>query len=118
MSSSDISPLSSAPSDVSDNELTLKPPLGKLDQYFKHGPAAVSPSPAKRKRPASPPHDYVLADNPDIAVSIYMDSSCEDKFKLTIICVANQISRSSSLCFVRASAAHSRSPYHTMALKI
>jgi hypothetical protein len=29
-----------------------------------------SPSPPRRKRPASPPHDYVPEDNPDIAVRI------------------------------------------------
>jgi hypothetical protein len=45
--------------------------VGPLDRYVQKGasaPVAASP-PAKRKRPASPPHEYVLADNADIAVS-------------------------------------------------
>ena len=75
MSSSDISSLSSAPSDVSENEITSKPTPNKLDKYFKNGAAAASPPTAKRKRPASPPHEYVLADNPDIAVSTNKESS-------------------------------------------
>lgn len=40
---------------------------GKLEHYFKVGSAALPPK-VKRKRAPSPPHEYVLADNPDIAV--------------------------------------------------
>ena len=73
MSESDISSLSSAPSIDSDDELIANPARsGTLDNYFKNGAGrttAISPPP-KRKRPVSPPHEYVLADNPDIAVSL------------------------------------------------
>ena len=71
MSSSDLSDLSSPLS--TDDDLSLPSiPSNNLDHYFKNAsghPAQASP-PAKKKRPPSPPHEYVLADNPDIAVSI------------------------------------------------
>ena len=72
MSDSDLSSLSSAESIETDEELlatTVK--TGTLDAYLKNGARgtnAASP-PAKKKRPVSPLHEYVLADNPDIAVS-------------------------------------------------
>ena len=68
MSSSDLSELTS---DVSTDEEAVQAPAnkGKLDHYFKHGSnAAQAPPTLKKKRPPSPPHEYVLADNPDIAV--------------------------------------------------
>lgn len=69
MSSSDLSDISSSLS--SDEGIESVPiPKGKLDHYFKQGSSATPTStPAKKKRPPSPPHEYVLADNPDIAVS-------------------------------------------------
>ena len=76
MSSSDISSLSSAPPSDTDDELIGKSIReGTLDKYFKNG--ACNPGDAslssKKKRPASPPHEFVLADNPDIAVGdIYL----------------------------------------------
>ena len=67
MSGSDVSSLSSAESIESDEELkSATPRKGTIDRYFQH--AKTPQSPLKRKRPASPPHEYVLADNPDIAV--------------------------------------------------
>lgn len=69
MSSSDLSDISS--SLTSDEGIASVPvPKGKLDHYFKQGLGATPTSPpAKKKRPPSPPHEYVLADNSDIAVS-------------------------------------------------
>ena len=69
MSSSDLSDISSSLS--SDEGIASVPiPKGKLDHYFKQGLSTTPTSPpAKKKRPPSPPHEYVLADNPDIAVS-------------------------------------------------
>lgn len=77
--SSDLSSLSSlspVPTDVeSDGGAEEKngimkffPKLGK-GQKGKHVDAKKSASPPPRKRSPSPPHEYVLADNPDIAVS-------------------------------------------------
>ena len=71
MSSSGLSDLSSPLS--TDDELASAPIRpGSLDAYFKHraGDAKQSSPPAKKKREPSPPHDYVLADNADIAVSL------------------------------------------------
>ena len=71
MSSSGLSDLSSPLS--SDDELASAPIRpGSLDAYFKHraGDANESSPPAKKKREPSPPHDYVLADNADIAVRL------------------------------------------------
>jgi hypothetical protein len=74
MSSDESSELSSVPSEDDTNlQLTKKdgilkfftkvpPPTSK----GKAKPEAASPPP--RKREPSPPHEYVLADNPDIAV--------------------------------------------------
>lgn len=71
MSSSELSDLSSALSSEDENIVEALSGAGKLDHYF--GKASLvteeASPPAKRKRPASPPHEYVLADNPDIAVS-------------------------------------------------
>ena len=70
MSSSELSPLSSALS--SDNEIASEPVnISGIDRYFKsksNDTKQASP-PAKKKRPPSPPHEYALADNADIAVS-------------------------------------------------
>jgi hypothetical protein len=72
MSSSESSPLSSPPS--TDDEIVLS--LSKNDRTKQGGvctPATTTgSSPAQKKRPrqVEPPHEYVLADNPDIAVSL------------------------------------------------
>ena len=69
MSSSDLSELSSSLSSHED-VTPVSVSRGKLEHYFKHGSSAAPQSPpVKKKRPPSPPHEYVLADNPDIAVS-------------------------------------------------
>jgi hypothetical protein len=73
MSLSDSSELSSAP--PSDDEGPLQ--LAKQDGILKFVVKTRADSPAEaeedstppRKRAPSPPHEYVLADNPDIAVS-------------------------------------------------
>ena len=73
MSSSDLSDISSSLSSA-DGIASVQIPKGKLDHYFKQGLSATPTSPpAKKKRPPSPPHEYVLADNPDIAVSAMND---------------------------------------------
>ena len=67
MSASDLSSLSSAESIETDEEIrNAKARKGPIESYFKPKSEAA---PAKKKRAPSPPHEYVLADNPDIAVS-------------------------------------------------
>jgi hypothetical protein len=72
MSSDESSELSSVPSeDESNLEFTKKD--GILRFFTKAAPPATkrkddSPSPPERE--PSPPHEYVVADNPDIAVSL------------------------------------------------
>lgn len=71
MSSSELSELSSA---LSSGDENASEPIqgGALDFYLKKGAGQanrISP-PAKKRRSASPPHEYVLADNQDIAVSL------------------------------------------------
>lgn len=73
MSLSDSSSLSSPPSSDDEVEVKVMPkPIG-LNKYFKPAskaePTKEPSSPPLPKRPASPPHEYVLADNADIAVS-------------------------------------------------
>ena len=74
MSLSDSSSLSSPPSsdDEAETKIMLQPT--GLNRYFKPAPKAeaVKPpaSPPLPKRLPSPPHEYVLADNADIAVSV------------------------------------------------
>lgn len=72
---SSVSSLSSAPSE-DDGEVQLKREAGILKFFHKlpkdtksAAKSERTPSPPPRKRSPSPPHDYVLADNPDIAVS-------------------------------------------------
>ena len=68
MSSSDVSSLSSAESLETDEELlSSSHRKGPLDQYFKNAKSSLAAP--KSKRPASPPHEYVFEDNPDVAVS-------------------------------------------------
>lgn len=72
MSDDDSSELSSAPSDIEDLKLEKKDGILKFFSKVSKKPAAprapASPSPPPRE--PSPPHEYVLADNPDIAVSL------------------------------------------------
>lgn len=70
MSTSDLSDLSSPLSSEDDNVINSIRGGGKIDHYMRKS-SGVEPaaSPVKRKRPPTPPHEYVLADNPDIAVS-------------------------------------------------
>lgn len=68
MSSSSLSELTSNVS--SDEENTVAPlNKGKLDHYFKNASNVTQAPPTlKKKRPPSPPHEYVLADNADVSV--------------------------------------------------
>lgn len=76
--SSDLSSLSSlspVPSDVDLDDMSTiedakdsKSGILKFFSKLSEQPPK-SPSPPPRKRSPSPPHEYVLADNPDIAVS-------------------------------------------------
>lgn len=71
MSSDESSDLSSAPSDTeSDLQLTKKDGLLKFFTKVvpKHEDDELSPRP---KRDPSPAHEYILADNQDIAVSFF-----------------------------------------------
>ncbi|KAJ9196383.1 hypothetical protein DTO164E3_5884 [Paecilomyces variotii] len=78
LSDSDLSSLSSAP--PTDDESIFQAvdqPVG-IQKYFKKGPSPESPPPPKR--PASPPHEYVLADNPDIAFIVMFRARFHDVF--------------------------------------
>lgn len=77
MSSSSLSDLSSPLS--SDDDVDSVPAKDKtLDHYFKDAHSMKPAVPPKKKRQPSPPHDYVLADNPDIAV-------CTDIYRSDLI---------------------------------
>jgi hypothetical protein len=69
---SSLSSLSAAPSE-DESEVQLKPQDGILRFFHKlpNKPTEEDedPEPALPKREPSPPHEYVLADNKDIAVS-------------------------------------------------
>ncbi|KAI2466995.1 hypothetical protein F4781DRAFT_331453 [Annulohypoxylon bovei var. microspora] len=72
---SSLSELSSAPSE-SDEEIEVKREKGIL-KFFHKVPAGAKPaeskkeiSPPPRKRSPSPPHEYILADNSDVAFII------------------------------------------------
>ncbi|KAL2038450.1 hypothetical protein N7G274_008789 [Stereocaulon virgatum] len=85
MSSSDLSDLSS--SLTSDEDVTSGPlSKGTLEHYFtKDGSSATPKSPpVKKKRPPSPPHEYVLADNPDIAFICMFRSRFNDAFSKSL----------------------------------
>ncbi|KAF7513257.1 hypothetical protein GJ744_009678 [Endocarpon pusillum] len=87
MSISDSSELSSPP--TTDDEALVQnstKPSG-LDRYFKPAPKGtrkgtpkVPSSPPPPKRPASPPHEYVLADNADIAFIVMFRSRFHNVF--------------------------------------
>ncbi|KAL8855149.1 MAG: hypothetical protein Q9221_000055 [Calogaya cf. arnoldii] len=79
MSSSDLSDISSPLS--TDQDVGSTPAKGKnLDHYFKSALATKPSPPPKKKRPPSPPHEYVLADNPDIAFICMFRSRFTDAF--------------------------------------
>lgn len=72
MSSDESSELSDAPSEVED--LQLKKKDGILKFFSKAPKPSAAPkaeSPPRPKREPSPPHEFVLADNQDIAVSYH-----------------------------------------------
>jgi hypothetical protein len=86
--SSELSSLSSLSPAPSDDELddaiddaTSKSKQGILSYFPKLSEAPPKePSPPPRKRSPSPPHEYVLADNPDIAFIVMFRSRFSDAF--------------------------------------
>ncbi|KAH6654415.1 hypothetical protein BKA67DRAFT_278319 [Truncatella angustata] len=82
-----LSSLSPAPSD-DENDVELKEDKGtgilkffhKLPNGSKPAKPTREPSPPPRKRSPSPPHDYVLADNPAIAFIVMFRSRFSDAF--------------------------------------
>jgi len=74
MSDSESSALSSPPSTDDEMPEPTPAPKSSAKSISKNNASILSfveSSPARKKRPASPPHEEVLADNPDIAVSRY-----------------------------------------------
>ncbi|KAL9601734.1 MAG: hypothetical protein Q9219_002345 [cf. Caloplaca sp. 3 TL-2023] len=84
MSSSELSDLSSPLS--TDDGLDQIPSKSKtLDHYFKSNAVPTkSSSQLKKRRPPSPPHEYVLADNPDIAFICMFRSRFNDAFPKSV----------------------------------
>lgn len=89
---SSISSLSPAPSG-DESEIELKPQNGILKFFHRVSKDDVAEarkkemSPPPRKREPSPPHEYIFADNPDIAVSREADLSrhiCEKTRKCAV----------------------------------
>ncbi|PNY24801.1 Uncharacterized protein TCAP_05264 [Tolypocladium capitatum] len=86
--SSDLSSLSSlspAPSedelDAASDPTPAKSKTGILKFFPKLSePSAKEPSPPPRKRSPSPPHEYVLSDNPDISFIVMFRSRFSDAF--------------------------------------
>ncbi|KAI9669798.1 MAG: hypothetical protein M1829_005053 [Trizodia sp. TS-e1964] len=83
------SPLSSAPStdDESFLQVTRDPGMLKFLNLKKSAdtpPAKLGSSPSQKKRAASPPHEYVLADNPDIAFIVMFRSRFSPAFTKTL----------------------------------
>lgn len=119
MSSSDLSELTSNVS--SDDEAVIAPVnKGKLEHYFKHGSNAAQATPTlKKKRPPSPPHEYVLADNQDIAVSDRTLSHSLRELARSSMGrrVADIVAHSSLSCSAPASATLSQRPCPTTALR-
>ncbi|RDW89351.1 hypothetical protein BP6252_01383 [Coleophoma cylindrospora] len=79
---SDSSDLSSAPSD-SEESLKLEKKDGILKFFSKATPNKAKPrkeSTPPRKREPSPPHEYVLTDNPDIAFIVMFRSRFTEAF--------------------------------------
>ncbi|KAF7546637.1 hypothetical protein G7046_g9245 [Stylonectria norvegica] len=86
--SSDLSSLSSLSPAPSDDELDdardLEPSMPKsgILKFFskRSEQSPKEPSPPPRKRSPSPPHEYVLADNPDIAFIVMFRNRFTDAF--------------------------------------
>ncbi|KAI1640235.1 hypothetical protein F4809DRAFT_592014 [Biscogniauxia mediterranea] len=82
---SSISSLSPAPSE-DEGDIQLKNEKGilkffhKLPKGSKPAEPEREPSPPPRKRSPSPPHEYVLADNPDISFIVMFRSRFNDAF--------------------------------------
>ncbi|KAI1799517.1 hypothetical protein F4811DRAFT_95805 [Daldinia bambusicola] len=80
---SSVSSLSSAPSE-DDGEIEVKREKGILKFFHKLPPGTKPAEPKKeatpppRKRSPSPPHEYVLADNPDIAFIVMFRARFND----------------------------------------
>ncbi|KAK6950211.1 hypothetical protein Daesc_008537 [Daldinia eschscholtzii] len=80
---SSVSSLSSAPSE-DDSEIEVKREKGILKFFHKLPPGTKpaepkkEPTPPPRKRSPSPPHEYVLADNPDIAFIVMFRARFND----------------------------------------
>jgi len=71
---------------------------GKIKKYLKSSsPATEVPSPARKKRPASPPHEEVLADNSDIAVSVWRVNRVSLRVLLTRLCSMVAASQANTL---------------------
>lgn len=121
MSLSDSSSaLSSPPSSEDEADVTPMTKFTGLDRYFKpktkaqssERPAASPPPP---KREPSPPHDYVLADNPDIAVGFQI---LQKNLLRRQITDQSRCVHSSSSCSARDSPKPSRDPALTLVPKI
>ncbi|KAI9807318.1 MAG: hypothetical protein M1833_000061 [Piccolia ochrophora] len=84
MSLSDSSALSSPPSSGDEAPVHLSKKDGILKFFSKERAASPGSSsdepPASRKRQPSPPHEYVLADHPDIAVVVMFRSRFNEAF--------------------------------------
>ncbi|KAG9254911.1 uncharacterized protein F5Z01DRAFT_59379 [Emericellopsis atlantica] len=86
--SSDLSSLSSLSPAPSDDEIEIPEDVDKATSkkgilgYFSKvsEQAPKEPSPPPRKRSPSPPHEYVLADNPDISFIVMFRSRFNDAF--------------------------------------
>ncbi|KAL2865667.1 uncharacterized protein BJX67DRAFT_169844 [Aspergillus lucknowensis] len=77
LSDSDLSSLSSAPpSDEESMPMALDEPVG-ITKYFQKKEKSETPPP---KRAPSPPHEYVLADNPDIAFIVMFRARFHEVF--------------------------------------
>ncbi|KAL4942648.1 hypothetical protein BDV06DRAFT_158974 [Aspergillus oleicola] len=77
LSDSDLSSLSSAPpSDEEPTPMALDEPVG-ITKYFQKKKQSETPPP---KRAPSPPHEYVLADNPDIAFIVMFRARFHEVF--------------------------------------
>ncbi|KAI1335167.1 hypothetical protein F5Y15DRAFT_409298 [Xylariaceae sp. FL0016] len=83
--SSPTSSLSPVPS-VEEEDIELKRTKQGILKFFPKLPKGQkstrfeSPSPEARKRSPSPPHDYVLADNPDVAFLVMFRARFDDAF--------------------------------------
>ncbi|KAF1351646.1 hypothetical protein EJ07DRAFT_33350, partial [Lizonia empirigonia] len=71
----DEMPIKAAPAKAAKGANQKKKKNGTILTFFKR-----SPSPPPRKRPASPPHEYVPEDNPDIAFIVMFRSRFSEAF--------------------------------------